>query len=40
LIEKHEGKRTLRKPTDKWKDNNKTDIRQIGGETVKLIRLV
>jgi hypothetical protein len=40
LIEKPEGKRTLRNPRHKWKDNNKTDLRKTGRETVKLINLV
>lgn len=40
LIGKPEGKRTLPKPRHKWKDNNRTELRQTGRETVKLIHLV
>jgi hypothetical protein len=39
LVEKHEGKRLLRRPRHRWDNNLKMDIREIGLEDVDWILL-
>lgn len=40
LAGKNEGKRLLRKPTRRWMDNIKIDVREIGWGGMELIVLV
>jgi hypothetical protein len=39
LVGKHKGKRPLGRPTRRWKDNIRTDLREIGWERVEWIHL-
>jgi hypothetical protein len=39
LVEKHEGKRSLGRPRNRWEDNNKMDLRDIEMEHVDWIHV-
>jgi len=39
LVEKPEGKRTLRRPRRRWEDNIKMDLQEVGCEVMDRIEL-
>jgi hypothetical protein len=40
LVREIEGKKTLKRPSHKWKDSNRMDLREIGWEDVDEIHLI